>query len=781
MPAQWFEPLKNRAQWIWHPQAVAGRHDRLHFFGEIAVPANAATVELRPSADNRYILYVIENDTPRRLGRGPARSDQQNTSLDTYTLDVTPGQSLQLLADVLWLLGAPEMGLGEMHSTRPGFLCFAIFRDAAGNILHTTGTNNTWRVKRLEHLQWLVPGGIGQYHCIGAFEHHLAAAAPASFLPDNTWTNAARTGDPYFRGDQPYMSHHRWLIEREIAQPYERPHAFTNAPALPLRIPANTTQKLILDAGELVNAYPRLRANGGGGAGATIKITYAERLLRANTTEKRFTITPDAVVQGFSDQITLGETPYTFETFHWRCFRFIELAITAGPSDVIIDHLSALATAYPFEDQSAFTAHGEHESLMQQFREVSFRTLRDCAWETYMDCPYYEQLQYVGDTRIQVLLTYVLTGDPTLPAQSLRAFDRSRLPNGLTQSRFPSAEMQIIPTFSLIYILMLDDYLTHVGDEALIAELRGGIGPILNFFTTCMHPDTQLIGRVPFWPFMDWVHGWNAGMPRVHPDDPHERSSLINMLYIMALDAAARIYETQRAGAGNLYDARANQLRAKVREVFYDERLGLVHDTPVAITKKAGTQPILSQHAQALAALSGVLKFEESRRALKLAFDPQYLRKPGPKSKTPSPVTTDLKSDLIDTIDPASYYFRFYLGEAIAHVNLGEYFWPLLEPFREALARGSTTWPEAFEPSRSECHAWSSWPVYFLARHLLGIAPPALEDAQIRVAPLHCPPLSKVSGTYLTATGAVTVSADFTQSPPKIEATGPNTRIVGRT
>ena len=34
-----------------------------------------------------------------------------------------------------------------------------------------------------------------------------------------------------------------------------------------------------------------------------------------------------------------------------------------------------------------------------------------CAHETYMDCPYYEQMMYVGDTRLEVLTTYAISRD----------------------------------------------------------------------------------------------------------------------------------------------------------------------------------------------------------------------------------------------------------------------------------------------------------------------------------------------------------------------------------
>src|SRR6201995_5293651 len=57
-----------------------------------------------------------------------------------------------------------------------------------------------------------------------------------------------------------------------------------------------------------------------------------------------------------------------------------------------------------------------------------------CSHETYMDCPYYEQLMYVGDTRLQVLTTFATSRDDRLPRKALEVFDFSRAagPNGPT-------------------------------------------------------------------------------------------------------------------------------------------------------------------------------------------------------------------------------------------------------------------------------------------------------------------------------------------------------------
>jgi len=71
--------------------------------------------------------------------------------------------------------------------------------------------------------------------------------------------------------------------------------------------------------------------------------------------------------------------------------------------------------------------------LGQAALDVSIRTARRCAAETYFDCPYYEQLQYVGDTRIQTLLHYYVSSDrPTRNA--IEQFGWSIMENGLTQS-----------------------------------------------------------------------------------------------------------------------------------------------------------------------------------------------------------------------------------------------------------------------------------------------------------------------------------------------------------
>ncbi|PYL82930.1 MAG: hypothetical protein DMF21_00840, partial [Verrucomicrobia bacterium] len=53
----------------------------------------------------------------------------------------------------------------------------------------------------------------------------------------------------------------------------------------------------------------------------------------------------------------------------------------------------------------AFTAS---DPELAKIWKVGWRTARLCAHDTYMDTPYWERLQYVGNTRLQALVSYAV-------------------------------------------------------------------------------------------------------------------------------------------------------------------------------------------------------------------------------------------------------------------------------------------------------------------------------------------------------------------------------------
>ena len=114
--------------------------------------------------------------------------------------------------------------------------------------------------------------------------------------------------------------------------------------------------------------------------------------------------------------------------------------------------------------------------------EITWRTARLDAHETYMDTPYYEQLQYVGDTRIQALISYTVGGDDRLAPPGSRSLRPFALPEGLTRSRYPSSLPQNIPPFSLLWIGMLHDWWMYRPDPAPVRASLPGTRAVLGWF-----------------------------------------------------------------------------------------------------------------------------------------------------------------------------------------------------------------------------------------------------------------------------------------------------------
>ena len=170
---------------------------------------------------------------------------------------------------------------------------------------------------------------------------------------------------------------------------------------------------------------------------------------------------------------------------------------------------------------------------LDEILEIGWRTARLCAFETYMDCPYYEQLQYVGDARIQALVSFYNSGDDRLVRNALEQIDHSRIAEGITLSRHPSYTPQQIPTFSLWYIGMLHDYWMYRPDAAFVKNKLVGVRGILDFFGQYQNHEGSL-KNVPYWLFTDWVKKPETWVTGVGPVGQSGTSSILDLQLLWA-------------------------------------------------------------------------------------------------------------------------------------------------------------------------------------------------------------------------------------------------------
>jgi hypothetical protein len=244
----------------------------------------------------------------------------------------------------------------------------------------------------------------------------------------------------------------------------------------PYQIEAGKKVQLLFTTDVLMNGY--LQMHFAKGAGSKVTILCFEKFFKEDGHVKR-----DDYVNGEiypnpqTDMLRLNGEDVTFEPFWYRTIRFLQVEIETGEEAVLLYPPNLKKMGYPLQPKFQFTAE---IPWMKKLWDMCLRTLENCMTDAYMDCPFWEQMQYPMDTRLQALFTYACDGDTGLIKKALWDFHSSKIPNGLIQGKAPSAFPQVISTFSLHYIFMIKEYLDACGDVAGIRKYLGDVDDILN-------------------------------------------------------------------------------------------------------------------------------------------------------------------------------------------------------------------------------------------------------------------------------------------------------------
>ncbi len=602
------------AHWIAPPDVSLTDYGMFLFRKHFTLPAQPASYVIHISADNRYRLFV--NGTSVTFG--PQRGDVMRWPYDSVDVATHLHAGENVLA----------VQVGNYGENRP----YALMSLHTGLIVQGDGeaeagvnTDDTWRVRKdaayaplpvsREKLNTFIVVGPGEQ--LDAIMHPWGWELPD--FDDTAWLTprVMEAGLPFGYGTDAA----RWLVPRTIPLLEETPQRFaavrrtTAAPApgreflagrAPWVVPPKTKARLLLDQGFETNAFPELVVSGG--RGADITLAYAEALFDANGRKGNRDEVEGRQLRGVEDRLRPnGGVRTHFTTLDYRTFRYLELRIETRGEPATIDDIRSVATGYPFYENGSFTSD---DPELARIWTVGWRTARLCAGETYMDCPYYERLQYIGDTRIQALISLYVSGDDRLLRNAITLFDQSRIPEGLTQSRYPSHTMQLINTFSLFWIGMVHDYWMHRDDVPFVAARLPGLKDVLAWFDRHVDAQTGLLGPLPFWTFVDWPDEWKWDHTRDiggEPPGAHAGgSSIVTLQYAMALDQASdlvRAYGENECAAD--YTRRAAALRAATLRACWNGERRLLADTP--------EQRSFSQHANALAILSGAVTGDAAR------------------------------------------------------------------------------------------------------------------------------------------------------------------------
>ncbi len=704
------------ARWIAVPGAPRHDYGVYHFRRALDLASRPQRFVVHASGDNRYQLFV----NGKRVAWGPARGDLFHWRYETVDLApyLEPGRNV--LAAVVWNFGedAPEAQV----TLQTGFLL-----QGATDAERAADTGPNWKCIRNEAYSPIVTthGQVRGYFVAGPSDRVEFAKHPWGWetpgFDDSNWASAAVVSPAAGREAQDV--HSRWmLVPRNIPAMEERPEPTPKFS--PIRFDAGAKGTYLIDNGVLTTAYPELTISGG--KGATVRIRYAESLFEPPTQGQRGLVkgnrneTQGKQFIGYHDEFVGDGSVRTFRPLWWRTYRYLRIEVETKDEGVGLRDFRATAVSYPFELRAKFDSDAPE---LNKVLEVGWRTARLCAHETYMDCPYYEQLQYVGDTRVQCLISLFNSGDARLMKNAIELIDNSRQSEGATMSRYPTRLEQFIPGFSLWWIGMVHDYWRYVDDPAFVRRMLPGVRAVLSFFEGYQQENGSL-RTLPWWRNFDWVPSWPNGNA---PQDADGGAALFDMLLLLAYGWASELETGSLAAACR---DRERQLRATAQALYWDESRKLYADTP---SKKQ-----YSQHAQALAVLGGVVTGQPARDLMTRMFAQKDLAEPG-------------------------LFFQFYVHRALTEAGLGDMYLDRLGPWHEMIAKGLTTFAETVDrpggSSRSDCHAWSASPNIEIFRTVLGVDSAAPGFRRVSIRP-RLGKLKRAAGSVPHPKGSIDVRID---------------------
>ena len=690
------------------------------------------------SADNWYKLYV----NGKFASMGPQRSDWRHWRYETVDIAsyLQSGDNTLAVEVINW---GPDRSFGFM-SIRTGFMMRGVGQKES---VVNTLAHNGWKAKANKSYAPLAPNWIFGVDIDGGFyagnpgdSIYLAAYPKGDWrspsFDDSDWKiskwiwNILNTNDGGFF----------WLMKPrttpQVQQAKVRFNNITRAEGVkvsqafvdgkePVVIPANSKASLLFDYKTVTMGFPELILSGGKDAKITLR--YAENLFAADRSKGDRNNLEGKHIMGLKDVIVAdGRAEFKFAPTWFRAFRFVQIDVeTAGEALTLNDYYN-MATAVPMEREIVFDCDNAD---YKKIDEIGWRTAAICTQDNLLSDAYYEQMMYVGDSRIHALVNLYMSGQDIWLRNAIEMFDYSRMPSGNITSCYPLKSTFVHPTFSLVWVDMLHDFMMHCDDKAFLAQYAQSVRATLNVFESGLLPN-GLVGKPEGSYFVDWYNDEPFAGAGLYPGSENGNSALVTMHYAATLLRAADVFDY----LGLPHEAvefrqRAERVKADVVAACWDEGRKLFAENP--------DKKFFDERANIMAITARVFDDEQQRTLFKRCLD-------------------------ADNISKSVYYFRFNHFNEMRRLGLGNEMDRVLDIWKDLLPLNMTTVPERVALQRSEAHPWSAAPCIAFVKVVAGIAPAEPGYKSVEIAP-EFGKLNYVKASYPHYLGAITVDLKKTK------------------
>lgn len=693
--------------WIFYPTANQTAFGVYHFRKSFDLEKVPEKLIIHVSADNRYNLFV----NGHRVCYGPAKGDLQTYKYDV--IDIAP-----FLKPRENLLAALVYNGGEDRPLAFITVQTAFMLRTENEEFSFLNTDNGWKTYKnpaykvisydemLFNERWF----YGFYACGGGdevFAEKYPWGWETTGFDDNNWLaaeslqfdkqppwNLVPRNIPFMASHLVYPAKIRKVTGADI------PAGNWNGKS-PITVPANTKAEILVDFEALTMGYPELTVNGG--AGSRIQIKYAEALYEKVNLKAHRDSVNNLNMFGVWDIFHPDGKKRTLRPLWKRCFRYVQFNVETKNEPLDISSYILEYSGYPYRDMATFESDNER---LNKIFEMCQRTLQMCSGETYYDTPYYEQLSYGGDNRPIAAISIYNSTDDRLLREVLRLYPQSEnKETGLFRSAYPSRFDFDMGTWSMAWIQTLHDYYFMRGDSAFVAQFYDKIEGVLRFYERHLDERTGMIGTVKNQNFIDWSIT-QGSIPRPNEKQEMQQSALLTLYFAHTLDCTSKLYrEIGQEDRASHWEQLSHGIKVAVYTSCWDSKKQLFRDY--------ADRGIFSQHTNIMAILCDL-------------------------------VSPSKQADLLHRIlnfkdfeEIASSYFSFFLFKAMEKTGNEHLFLDNLDFWYHFLDRGHTTCGETGFAShdRSDCHAWSAHPAYYMLSSVCGIKPENIGFDAVKIKP----------------------------------------------
>ena len=391
-----------------------------------------------------------------------------------------------------------------------------------------------------------------------------------------------------------------------------------------------------------------------------------------------------------------------FVSFKRRSGRYLFISLRGIKSDIRIRHFGVIESTYPVEYRGSFNCSDQN---LNKIWEISARTLKLCMEDTFTDCPLYEQTLWVGDARNESLFAYQIFGAEDIAYRCIELTAQSLEKYPIAGAQLPSAWECLLPAWSMLWGISVWEYYWYSGDKERLAKMMPFM--LKNIDGACAMRDDSGLMSCDYWNFFDWSN-----------IDANHNVVLYNSLLLAgAIDAAVKSAEVL---GDKKSKTRLEGLKAEIAGAVNKYWIKQTGAYPDSIHNDGSISQSICQHTNFLAYL-----YDVSEKGFEKDILNSMVAPADGMIKVGSPFAIMY---LFEALEKAGYN-----SEIISSIR--ENYIPMLK------ADASTVW-ESFPtgslardgfPTRSHCHAWSSAPIYFFTRIILGFrqTKPAGEEFEI--------------------------------------------------